>query len=107
MTRGLFGDDKVKLDWRAPRILMPKNKVKLILNMCLIAAGTIPRGGVIDGDATGSGERAARSGRGKGTTSAHRARRRAACSPARPKTARSTPTPSSPTTPVSSPAQVG
>ena len=39
VTRGLFGDDKVKLDWRVPRVLMPKNKVKLILNLCLIAAG--------------------------------------------------------------------
>ncbi|MGI4765471.1 MAG: histidine phosphotransferase family protein, partial [Janthinobacterium lividum] len=48
-----------KLDWRAPRILMPKNKVKLILNLCLIAAGTIPRGGTMTVDVEGQGDEAA------------------------------------------------
>jgi histidine phosphotransferase ChpT len=47
VARGLIADDRTKLDWNAPRILLPKNKVKLILNMCLIAAAAIPRGGVI------------------------------------------------------------
>ena len=47
VTRGLFGNDKVKLEWSMPRVLMPKNKVKLILNLCVIAAGAIPRGGVV------------------------------------------------------------
>ena len=59
VTRGLFGDDKIKLDWRAPRILMPKNKVKLILNLCLIAAGTIPRGGTMTVDVEGHDDEAA------------------------------------------------
>jgi histidine phosphotransferase ChpT len=45
VTRGLLPDEKVKLDWRAPRVLMPKNHVKLILNMCLIGIAAIPRGG--------------------------------------------------------------
>ncbi len=58
VTRGLLGNDKVKLDWRAPRILMPKNKVKLILNLCLIAAGTIPRGGTMTVDVAGAGDQA-------------------------------------------------
>ena len=56
VTRGLFGDDKIKLDWRAPRVLMPKNKVKLLLNLCLIAAGTIPRGGTMTVEVEGDGE---------------------------------------------------
>ncbi len=47
VTRGLLGDDKIKLEWNVPRVLMPKNKVKLILNLCLIAAGAVPRGGTI------------------------------------------------------------
>jgi histidine phosphotransferase ChpT len=47
VARGLFADQRTQLDWRAPRLLMPKNQVKLILNLCLIAAGAIPRGGVI------------------------------------------------------------
>ena len=33
--------------WNAPRVLMPKNKVKLVLNLCLIAQAAIPRGGEI------------------------------------------------------------
>ena len=47
VTRGLITDDRVKLDWQAARMLMPKNHVKLVLNMCLIAIAAIPRGGVI------------------------------------------------------------
>ena len=47
VARGLFADDRTRLDWNAPRILLAKNKVKLVLNMCLIAAAAIPRGGVI------------------------------------------------------------
>lgn len=47
VARGLIADDRTKLEWNAPRILLPKNKVKLVLNMCLIAAAAIPRGGVI------------------------------------------------------------
>ena len=37
---------------------MPKNKVKLILNLCLIAAGTIPRGGTMTVDVEGEADEA-------------------------------------------------
>jgi len=47
VARGLFADQRTQLEWRIPRLLMPKNQVKLILNLCLIAASAIPRGGVI------------------------------------------------------------
>ncbi|MEJ0092873.1 MAG: histidine phosphotransferase family protein [Methylocella sp.] len=47
VARGLFADQRTQLEWRAARVLMPKDKVKLILNLCLIAAAAIPRGGVI------------------------------------------------------------
>lgn len=47
VTRGLLPDEKIKLRWEAPRVLMPKNHVKLILNICLIAMASIPRGGVL------------------------------------------------------------
>ncbi len=47
VARGLLADEKTKLVWNATRTLMPKNKVKLILNLCMIAAQAIPRGGVI------------------------------------------------------------
>ena len=47
VARGLIGEEKIKLVWTATRALMPKNKVKLILNLCMIASQAIPRGGVI------------------------------------------------------------
>jgi histidine phosphotransferase ChpT len=47
VARGLFADERTRFEWDVARVLMPKNKVKLILNLCLIAAATIPRGGVI------------------------------------------------------------
>lgn len=47
VARGFIEDDKTKLDWQAPRVLLPKNKVKLVLNLLLIAVSAIPRGGAI------------------------------------------------------------
>ena len=38
------------------RVLLPKNRVKLLLNMLVIAVGTIPRGGTLMVDAIGEGE---------------------------------------------------
>ena len=56
MARGLLADEKTSLEWNAPRILLAKNKVKLILNLCLIAGASIPRGGVISVKLTGEGD---------------------------------------------------
>ncbi len=56
VTRGLLADDRTKIEWNAMRVLMPKNKVKLILNLCLIAAASIPRGGLITVTITGDGD---------------------------------------------------
>ncbi|MGH6853552.1 MAG: histidine phosphotransferase ChpT [Methylocella sp.] len=47
-ARGLFGSERMELEWNVAPLRMPKNKVKLILNLCLIAAAAIPRGGVIE-----------------------------------------------------------
>lgn len=46
VTAYLAGE-KPELEWSGTRILMPKNKVKLILNLVLIALSAIPRGGLI------------------------------------------------------------
>jgi histidine phosphotransferase ChpT len=51
--RGFIQDDKVTLGWQLPRVLMPKNKVKLLLNMLLLATATIPRGGTITAEMVG------------------------------------------------------
>jgi histidine phosphotransferase ChpT len=47
-VRGLFEDGKTNLVWNLPRQLLIKNRVKLLLNMLLIAAGTISRGGTLN-----------------------------------------------------------
>ena len=49
-------DDKTKLTWNLPRVLLPKNRVKLLLNMLIIAGQTIPRGGTLTVDPVGEGE---------------------------------------------------
>jgi histidine phosphotransferase ChpT len=55
MGRGFIEDEKVKLTWNLPRLLLPKNRVKLLLNMLIIAGQTIPRGGTLVVDPVGSG----------------------------------------------------
>lgn len=40
-------NEKPELEWIGARALLPKNKVKLLLNLLLIANGAIPRGGKI------------------------------------------------------------
>ncbi|MGB3538638.1 MAG: histidine phosphotransferase family protein [Mesorhizobium sp.] len=38
-------NEKPELDWTGTRALLPKNKVKLLLNLILVANASIPRGG--------------------------------------------------------------
>jgi histidine phosphotransferase ChpT len=47
VARGFVEDEKVKLSWNLTRALVPKNRVKLLLNMVLVAAQSIPRGGIV------------------------------------------------------------
>ena len=56
MARGHIEDGKTTIAWNLPRLLLPKNRVKLLLNMMVIAQQTIPRGGVLTVDAIGEGE---------------------------------------------------
>ncbi len=56
ISRGFLEDDKTKLAWNLPRVLLAKNRVKLLLNLLLIAGQTIPRGGQLTVDPLGSGE---------------------------------------------------
>jgi histidine phosphotransferase ChpT len=56
MARGHLEDNKTKITWNLPRALLPKNKVKLLLNMMIIAQQTIPRGGVLTVDPVGEGD---------------------------------------------------
>ena len=56
ISRGFLEDEKTKIAWNLPRLLMAKNRVKLLLNMVLIAAQSIPRGGPLTIDPIGSGD---------------------------------------------------
>ncbi|HEV2559156.1 MAG TPA: histidine phosphotransferase family protein [Microvirga sp.] len=57
VARGLFQDDKVSLSWSAPRALFPKNRVKLLLNLLVLAINAVPRGGSVNVVVTGDAER--------------------------------------------------
>jgi histidine phosphotransferase ChpT len=59
VTRQLLADERTQLNWSVPRVLMSKNKVKLALNLCLMAKAAIPRGGVISVSSTGEDDRIA------------------------------------------------
>jgi histidine phosphotransferase ChpT len=67
ISRGFFEDDKTKLTWNLPRVLMAKNRVKLLLNMLILAGQTIPRGGTLTVDPVGSGDAMSFSIRAAGT----------------------------------------
>lgn len=56
ISRGFLEDEKTKIAWNLPRLLLPKNKVKLLLNMLLVAGQAIPRGGQLTVDPIGEGD---------------------------------------------------
>ena len=56
ISRGHLEDNKTKLAWNMPHMLMAKNRVKLLLNMLVIAQQAIPRGGQLIVDPSGEGE---------------------------------------------------
>lgn len=56
ISRGHLEDEKTKITWNLPHVLMAKNRVKLLLNMLVIAQQAIPRGGELIIDPVGEGE---------------------------------------------------
>lgn len=56
VARAYVAGEKPDLEWIGTRVLMPKNKVKLLLNLILVSLGAIPRGGVINVVIEGSDE---------------------------------------------------
>jgi histidine phosphotransferase ChpT len=56
VARGILQDDKASIEWKLPRVLLPKNRVKLLLNLVLVALSTIPRGGKVKVEPVGEGE---------------------------------------------------
>ncbi len=54
IAKAFVGEEKrVQLEWRAPRENRPKQQVKLVLNMVLMALAGIPRGGLVTVTAEG------------------------------------------------------
>jgi histidine phosphotransferase ChpT len=53
VARNIFANDRTTLQWTGVRRLASRNSVKLLLNMCLIAASAVPRGGVITVEISG------------------------------------------------------
>ncbi len=53
VARILFEIEKADLDWQVPLMLLPKHKAKLFMNMLLIAAMAVPRGGVVKAEVSG------------------------------------------------------
>ncbi len=56
MAKGHIEDHRTSIAWNLPRLYLPKNKVKLLLNMLVIAQQTIPRGGMLTVDPVGEGD---------------------------------------------------
>ncbi|TCD15375.1 histidine phosphotransferase ChpT [Oricola cellulosilytica] len=48
VAREYIRGEKPELSWSGERAYLPKNKVKLLLNLILVANGSIPRGGTLD-----------------------------------------------------------
>lgn len=56
VAKGFINDDKTTILWTGPRALLPKNKVKLLLNLLMIACSAIPRGGSIETQVVADGD---------------------------------------------------
>jgi histidine phosphotransferase ChpT len=54
VARGYMSGEKAEFAFEAPRVLMPKNLVKLLLNLILLANAAVPRGGKISVTVEGS-----------------------------------------------------
>lgn len=54
VARIQFEIEKADLEWNVPLILLPKHKAKLFMNMLLIAASSVPRGGLVKASITGA-----------------------------------------------------
>ena len=62
VARGLIEDGKTTIIWNMPREFVPKNRAKLLLNMLMVAVGTIPRGGTLTVDPAEGGYRVTATG---------------------------------------------
>ncbi len=67
VARELFANGRTVLEWNCGRRMASRSSVKLLLNLCLIAASAVPRGGVITVDISGEDDAMAMRVEAKGT----------------------------------------
>ena len=48
VTSSYTAEERADVVWKVERMILPKNKVKLLLNLVVVALGTVPRGGTIE-----------------------------------------------------------
>ncbi|MDD9910586.1 MAG: histidine phosphotransferase family protein [Ahrensia sp.] len=58
VVRGYMDGEKAEMTWEGTRSLVPKNRIKLLLNLILLGIGAIPRGGNLGIQIHGEGETA-------------------------------------------------
>lgn len=56
LTSQFLQDEKVALNWNTPRLFVEKNRVKLLMNLVVIALASVPLGGTIDVTMEGDAE---------------------------------------------------
>jgi histidine phosphotransferase ChpT len=56
LTTQFMQDEKVTLNWNTPRLFVEKNRVKLLMNLVVIALAAIPLGGTIEVTMEGDAE---------------------------------------------------
>ena len=54
VAQAYMDGERTQIAWQVERMILPKNKVKLLLNLMLIAAAAIPRGGTVTITAEGA-----------------------------------------------------
>ena len=48
VSQSFMAGEKAELNWNIEPVLLPKNKVKMLLNLLLISVGSVPRGGEVN-----------------------------------------------------------
>src|ERR1700749_2817877 len=55
VAKAFVGDEKIKLDWQGPPEKRPQQQGQTLLKMMLVGMASIPRGGLVKVEATGTG----------------------------------------------------
>lgn len=56
LTENLYKGEKARIQWNVPPEALPKDQVKLLVNLVMVAVATIPRGGEVTVDMAADGD---------------------------------------------------